>query len=462
MFSVLASQSVRLCDGWTRRELLRVGGLSALGLSLPLLWQGRASGKVAVRAKNCIILFLTGGPPQHSTWDPKPEAPAEIRGEFGPIATNVPGIQISSLFPRLATQADKWCILRAVSTGDNAHSSSGYYMLTGVPHQPMQVENANPGAPNDWPNIGAIVRRLRGDRHGLPGAVRLPMHIFNTDQSVWPGQDAGFLGRAVDPWLFRCQPNHPQMAIAEFTLPADVDLVRLQQRQDLLRRLDRQIAELSPPSTDRWAPLQTQAVNLVSSPRARAAFDLSRESPKLRERYGRTHFGQSCLLARRLIEAGVSLVHVNWYRGPEEPDDAPVWDTHVQESHRLKNVLAPVADQAISALLSDLADRGLLEETLVACLAEFGRTPRFNGRAGRDHWGPVFSVLLAGGGIRGGTVYGASDKHGAYPQDGRVLPEDLHATLYTCLGIDPNTELHDTQGRPFPISRGQPIRAILT
>jgi hypothetical protein len=405
---------------------------------------------------------LTGGPPQHSTWDPKPEAPAEIRGEFGPIATNVPGIHISSLFPRLATQADKWCILRAVSTGDNAHSSSGYYMLTGVPHQPMQVENANPGAPNDWPNIGAIVRRLRGDRHGLPGAVRLPMHIFNTDQSVWPGQDAGFLGRAVDPWLFRCQPNHPQMAIAEFTLPADVDLVRLQQRQDLLRRLDRQIAELSPPSTDRWAPLQTQAVNLVSSPRARAAFDLSRESPKLRERYGRTHFGQSCLLARRLIEAGVSLVHVNWYRGPEEPDDAPVWDTHVQESHRLKNVLAPVADQAISALLSDLADRGLLEETLVACLAEFGRTPRFNGRAGRDHWGPVFSVLLAGGGIRGGTVYGASDKHGAYPQDGRVLPEDLHATLYTCLGIDPNTELHDTQGRPFPISRGQPIRAILT
>jgi hypothetical protein len=436
--------------------------LSALGLSLPLLWQGRASGKVAVRAKNCIILFLTGGPPQHSTWDPKPEAPAEIRGEFGPIATNVPGIHISSLFPRLATQADKWCILRAVSTGDNAHSSSGYYMLTGVPHQPMQVENANPGAPNDWPNIGAIVRRLRGDRHGLPGAVRLPMHIFNTDQSVWPGQDAGFLGRAVDPWLFRCQPNHPQMAIAEFTLPADVDLVRLQHRQDLLRRLDRQIAELSPPSTDRWAPLQTQAVNLVSSPRARAAFDLSRESPKLRERYGRTHFGQSCLLARRLIEAGVSLVHVNWYRGPEEPDDAPVWDTHVQESHRLKNVLAPVADQAISALLSDLADRGLLEETLVACLAEFGRTPRFNGRAGRDHWGPVFSVLLAGGGIRGGTVYGASDKHGAYPQDGRVLPEDLHATLYTCLGIDPNTELHDTQGRPFPISRGQPIRAILT
>jgi hypothetical protein len=462
MFSLRSGRSVRLCDGWSRRELLRVGGLAALGLSLPQLWHGRASGKVAVRAKNCIVLFLTGGPPQHSTWDPKPEAPAEVRGEFGPIATNVPGIQISSLFPRLASQADKWCLLRAVSTTDNAHSSSGYYMLTGVPHQPMEVENANPGAPNDWPNIGAIVRQTRGDRNGLPAAVRLPMHIFNTDQSVWPGQDAGFLGRAADPWLFRCHPNHPQMAIAEFTLPADVDLVRLQHRQDLLRRLDRHLAEGPKGMPERWTPQQVQAFDLLSSPRARAAFDLSRESPKLRDSYGRTHFGQSCLLARRLIEAGVSLVHVNWYRGPEEPDDAPVWDTHVQESTRLKNALAPVADQAISALLSDLTDRGLLEETLVAVLAEFGRTPRFNGRAGRDHWGAVFSVLLAGGGIRGGTVYGASDKHGAYPQEGRVLPPDLHATIYTCLGIDPTTELHDAQGRPFPISRGEPIRSILT
>jgi hypothetical protein len=442
--------------------LLRVGGLSALGMSLPQLWQGRALGKTPVRAKNCIILFLTGGPPQHSTWDPKPEAPAEIRGEFAPIATNVPGIQISALLPRLATVADKLCLLRAVSTGDNAHSSSGYYMLTGVPHQPMQVENANPGAPNDWPNIGAIVRRLRGDAGGLPAAVRLPMHIFNTDQSVWPGQDAGFLGRSVDPWLFRCQPNNPQMAIAEFTLPPEVDLVRLEQRRDLLRRLDRQIAEQLERSASTWTPQQLQAFELLSSPRARAAFDLSRESTKLRDRYGRTHFGQSCLLARRLIEAGVSLVHVNWYRGPEEPDDAPVWDTHVQESQRLQRSLAPVADQAISALLTDLADRGLLEETLVVCMAEFGRTPKFNGRAGRDHWGAVFSVALAGGGVQGGCVYGSSDKHGAYPKEGRVLPPDLHATIYWCLGIDPTTELHDTQGRPFPISRGQPLRAILS
>src|SRR5262245_16266803 len=206
------------CDGLSRRELLRVGGLSALGLSLPQLLAAPRAG----RAKSCIILFLMGGPPQHSTWDPKPDAPAEVRGEFGPIATNVPGIRIASLFPQLSRQMDKVCLLRAVSTGDNAHSSSGYYMLTGVPHAPMNVENANPGSPNDWPTLGALVRRLRGDRDGLPGAVRLPMHIFNTDSSVWPGQDAGFLGRGTDPWLFRCEPASAAFRIPEFTLAADV------------------------------------------------------------------------------------------------------------------------------------------------------------------------------------------------------------------------------------------------
>jgi len=461
MFSLLTSHAPQLCDGWTRREILRVGGLSALGLSLPELLQARAQARTPGPAKNCIILFLVGGPPQHSTWDPKPDAPPEVRGEFDPIATTVPGIQISSLLPRLARQADKLCILRAMATGDNAHSSSGYYMLTGVPHQPMQVEGANPGAPNDWPNIGAVVRRVRGDHGGLPAAVRLPMHIFNTDQSVWPGQDAGFLGRTVDPWLFRCHPNAPQMTIPEFTLPADVALNRLSERRDLLRRLDRQIATQTDRRPSGLSPHQAQAFDLLGSPQARAAFDLEREPAKLRDHYGRHHFGQSCLLARRLVEAGVSLVHVNWYRGPEEPNDAPVWDTHVKESDRLQRLLAPTADQGIAALLSDLADRGLLEQTLVVCMAEFGRSPRFNGSAGRDHWGPVFSVALAGGGIKGGLVYGASDKHAAYPKDGRVLPPELHATIYHCLGIPKDTEIHDNLGRPIPITRGEPIRPIL-
>src|SRR5262245_39203795 len=263
-------RSSRLCDGLSRREVLRVGGLSALGLSLPSLLRGRAAAAPTLgwtgHAKSCIVLFLMGGPPQHSTWDPKPDAPAEVRGEFGPIDTNVPGVRVASLLPRLARQADKLCILRAVSTGDNAHSSSGYFMLTGVPHQPMQVENANPGAPNDWPTIGATVRRVRADRAGRPSAVRLPMHIFNTDQSVWPGQDAGFLGRSSDPWLFRCEPGAANFRIPEFTLAADVAVDRLSERRDLLRQLDRQIAASADAPRAGFGPHQAQAFDLLSSP----------------------------------------------------------------------------------------------------------------------------------------------------------------------------------------------------
>jgi hypothetical protein len=423
---VFRDRPVRLCDRLSRREVFRAGGLAALGLSLPTLLRDRAAaapgrGK-AGRARNCIVLFLMGGPPQHSTWDPKPDAPAEVRGEFGPTDTNVPGVRVCTLLPNLARHADKLCLLRAMSTGDNAHSSSGYYMLTGMPHAPLNAENVNPGPPNDWPNLGAVVRRLRGDRGGLPAAVRLPMHIFNTDSSVWPGQDAGALGRAADPWLFRCDPASPAFRIPEFTLAADVPHTRLADRRDLLRRFDRALAAQADGPAGRYDRFAGQAFDLLGSPRARAAFDLGREPPAVRDQYGRHHFGQSCLLARRLVEAGVGLVQVNWYRGPEEPSDAPCWDSHVREGERLKTVLAPTADQAFSALLHDLDVRGLLGETLVLCLAEFGRTPRLNPRGGRDHWGHVFSVALAGGGVRGGQVYGSSDRQGAYPREGKVSP----------------------------------------
>jgi hypothetical protein len=412
-------------------------------------------------AQSCIVLFLMGGPPQHSTWDPKPDAPPEIRGDFGPTSTNVPGIQICSLLPRLARQVDRLCLLRAMSTGDNAHSSSGYYMMTGVPHAPLNAENVNPGAPNDWPTLGALVRRLRGDRGGMPAAVRLPMHIFNTDSSVWPGQDAGFLGRASDPWLFRCDPASPEFTLSEFMLTADVPLGRLARRRDLLQRLDRALAANADGPPRRMERYTAEAFELLGSPKARAAFDLNREPEAIRHRYGRHHFGQSCLLARRLVEAGVSLVQVNWYRSPDEPPDNPCWDSHVQESERLRSVLAPTMDQAFSALLDDLAQRGMLGETLVLCIAEFGRTPRFNPRGGRDHWGQVFSVALAGGGIRGGQVYGSSDRQGAFPSEGRVLPQDLTATVLHRLGLDPRAEIRDTQGRPLLASRGDVIRGIL-
>ncbi len=288
------------------------------------------------------------------------------------------------------------------------------------------------------------------------------MHIFNTDQSVWPGQDAGFLGRSSDPWLFRCEPGAANFRIPEFTLTADVAVERLGERRDLLQQLDRKIAASSSATPrERFSPQQAQAFDLLTSSRARAAFDLAKETPALRDRYGRHHFGQTCLLARRLVEAGVALVHVNWFRGPEEPADAPCWDSHTKEGQRLKTVLAPTADQAFSALIEDLTDRGLLDETLVVCMAEFGRTPKINGSAGRDHWGPVFSVAMAGGGVKGGQVYGSSDKLGAQPKEGRVLPQDLHATIYHCLGVPKDAEIHDGLGRPLAVSRGEIIRTII-
>jgi hypothetical protein len=465
----IRAKGARLCDGLTRRDVLHVGGLGTLGLSLPQLLRGRAEAAAAElpgprrgRARSCILLFLMGGPPQHSTWDPKPDAPAEVRGAIRPIATAVPGLQIGELMPRLARLADRLCVLRAVSTRDNAHSSSGYYMMTGQPHQPMNVENANPGAPNNWPTLGAIVQRLRGASGTLPAAVRLPHRIFNTDGSVWPGQDSGFLGRTADPWLLRCEPASPRYAIPEFSLAADVPLARLEGRRELLTRLDRRFAAAERSGALPHHDRQTQqAFGLLRSERSRAAFDLDREPPRVRERYGRTQFGQSVLLARRLVEVGVALVQVNWYRGPDEPPDNPCWDSHTNETARLRTALVPPMDQAFSALLEDLEQRGLLGETLVVCLAEFGRTPRFNNRGGRDHWGSVFSVALAGGGVRGGQVHGASDRIGAFPRDGRVSPEDLTATVFHCLGHHPDTEIRDPLGRPLVISRGQVIRQIL-
>lgn len=468
------STPVKLCDRLSRREILRIGGLGALGLSLPQLRKSpsqagetlasaEAGGNAPAggKAKHCIVLFLLGGPPQHSTWDPKPDAPAEVRGEFGAISTRVPGMQLGELLPQTAQLAEHLCLLRAVHTGDNAHSSSGYYMFTGVPHLPMNFENANPGAPNDWPNFGSVVRRFRSSASNLPAAVRLPHHVWNTDGSVWPGQDAGFLGKSHDPWMFRCQPNAADFQIAEFSLPGELPLSRLEQRRALLSQFDswRQAADHG--ALGQYDGATQQAFELLTSPQSRQAFQLDAEPTTVRDRYGRSQFGQSVLLARRLVEAGVSLVQVNWFRGADEPSDAPCWDSHVGEAKRLKTVLAPPFDQAYSALLTDLLERGLLDETLVLVLSEFGRSPRINAAGGRDHWGNVFSLALAGGGVRGGQVYGASDPLGGAPKDRTVLPPDLLATVFHSLGIPPATEIHDRVGRPLPIARGDVLHAIL-
>ena len=452
----------RACDGLTRREALKIGGLGAFGASfgLPALASG-ATGSTG-RAKSCIFLFLFGGPAQHSTWDPKPDAPAEVRGPFGPIATKAPGILLSELMPKTAQVADKLCVLRAVSTGDNAHSSSGYYMLTGRPHQPMNFENANPGAPNDAPSLGAIFGAVARSPSGLPRSVTLPHRIVNTDGSVWPGQDAGYLGRAADPWLLHAKPSAEGLSVDEITLPASLAPERVVERMDLLERLARGLDSFDHDPIARALDVQArQAIDLFRSPKARAAFRLDQEPDAVRDRYGRTPFGQSTLLARRLTGAGVRLVQVNWYRGKDEPEMNPVWDTHVDEPNRLKNVLVPPADAAISALIEDLDRSGRLDETLVVVASEFGRSPRLEANAGRGHWGSVFSVAMAGGGIKGGIVHGTSDRFAAQPKDGKVRPEDLMATIFHCLGYEPGFEYRDPLNRPFPISRGEVIRGIL-
>lgn len=460
----ITERSPRLCDGISRRVLLKAGCLGAFGLSAlrPEASEAMDSAKTPATAKRCIVLFLMGGPPQHSTWDPKPLAPAEVRGDFGAIATNVPGVHISELLPLAAARMDKIAVLRAVVTGDNAHSSSGYYMMTGQPHIPQNRENANPGFPNDWPTMAAVAQHLSKASHLLPPAIRLPHHIFNTDGSIWPGQDSGWLGQRDDPWLFNCEPASPAGEIPHFRLQADMTLGRLSNRKRLLEQLESQLrgAERNA-SLERYLRERSQAFDLLTATKAREACDLTKEPKEVRDRYGSGEFGQSVLLARRLAEADVSFVQVNWFRGTDEPSDAPCWDSHANEGQRLKTVLVPPFDQALSALLDDLEQRRMLSETLVVCLAEFGRTPKFNGRAGRDHWGHVFSVALAGGGIKGGQVYGESDDQAAYPLEKIVNPEDLTATIFHALGHAPETEIRNNQGRPFPISRGRILHEIL-
>lgn len=463
MLKLYDPQSTTLCDGLSRRDYLQAGGLSLLTVALGGSASANIPAPVNATAKRCIVLFLLGGPTQHSTWDPKPDATEDIRGAYKAISTSVPGTQICELLPQTAQLMEHIALLRAMTTGDHAHSSSGYAMLTGQPHTPMNRENANPGAPNDWPTMGAVVQHLKRQQPGLlPNAMRLPMHIFNTDQSIWPGQNSGFLGPAADPWLFRCEPNSPGFRGPEFQLGEDLTVARLNGRRNLLSQLDARLTNIERTGEfHSFTQQKQQALKLLGSPKTATAFDLKQESDELRDQYGRNQFGQSVLLGRRLLESGVSMVQVNWFRGPDEPSDAPCWDSHANETSRLKNVLAPPLDQAYSALLRDLIDRDMLDDTLVVCMGEFGRSPKFNARGGRDHWGHVFSLALAGGGIQGGVVHGESDNHAAYPVSGIVRPHDLTATIFQCLGYPPDTEIHDALNRPLPISRGRVIREVL-
>mgnify|MGYP002623693712 CR=1 FL=1 len=465
MLRVLGRQ-VPLCDGVSRREWLRVGSLGLSGLSLPHLLASRARATVdgptaPPKAKSVILFWLTGGVPQHDTWDPKPTGPEHARSEFGVIASQTPGLHVGALMPKTARLTDRIAVLRAMVTGDHSHSSSGYQMLTGIPHIPLSRENALPGVPNDWPSLGALTRVLRADEGGLPSAITLPRHIANVGEKVWPGQDAGFLGRSFDPWLLTCDPSADNFQIPDLQLPPDVSSPRYDRRRDLLGQVNQQLDQMERRAETQQYDLHVQqAISLLSGGRAREAFDLAREPDTVRDRYGRSKFAQSVLLARRLIEAGTSLVQVNWQRIDDKENNGS-WDTHIKHHASLKGWLMPIMDQAFTALLEDLEDRGLLDETLVAWVGEFGHTPRINARAGRDHWGHVFSIAMAGGGVRGGAVHGATDQQAAFPVSGRVAPCDYAATVLHCLGFEPETILHDDKDRTITISRGRVIDAVL-
>lgn len=463
MLSLLTeSRGIRFCDHISRREALQIGTLGTLGLGLPGLLQSQAraaaTGGTFGRAKRVILLFMWGGPAHQDTWDLKPEGPEATRGEFLPIATNVSGIHISEHFPLIARHADKLAIIRSVGQEDNNHSTGAHAGLTGRRHE-LKAESFG-ARETDFPHFGSVLTQLAPARHGLPTFVALPEVIHTTNGAVTPGQGGGFLGKRYDPFQISDHPDQADFSIPTLHLPADLRLSRMQNRRGLLQQME-EVANLAERSSQVTAmnAFYQQALDMVLSPQARAAFDLDSESDATRMRYGWHTFGQSVLMARRLVEAGVKLVTVYWHREKKTVDST--WDTHALNFQELKNRLMPSVDRPIAALLEDLQARGLLDETLVIWNSEFGRTPRINGAAGRDHWGPCNSVVMAGGGMPGGQVYGASDAQAAYPLSEKVTQDDIAATIYHLLGIEPETLIHDRESRPFPVAIGEPIFKLL-
>jgi hypothetical protein len=453
----------------TRRQLLRAG-LGMLGLSLPE-WLGlrrlaQASGGTRSRragggrARACIVFFCWGGVSQLETWDPKPEAPSEYRGDYRSIATAVPGIRLGEYLPLLARQTHRLALVRSVHHQASGHRNAAYWNLTG--HPPMgNVADDSPKPPSrrDWPCLGAMVARFRRSRAGMPGAVCLPYPL--ADRGLLNGQDAGFLGMGYDPLLIRPERGRPYEGVspttgaADLHLPADVDPARMRGRLELLAR---ESASARP--VEAGGPLdhyRQMAADLLLSPQVSAAFELEREPPRVRAAYGDHICGQSALLARRLTEAGVPIVAVYASAGDLNSGVGDHWDTHSDNFRRLRERLLPPLERASCALLDDLAARGRLEETLVVWLTEFGRTPRLNRGAGRDHFPNCYSVAFAGGGVRGGQVFGRSDRTASAPVEHPCGPHDLHATIFHALGIPPDSHLTDSLGRPMALTDGLPL-----
>ncbi len=453
-----------------RREFLRAGSLGLVGLGLPQLLHARAAAPALSRprARACILLFMWGGPAQQDTWDPKPDAPAEYRGEFRTIPTAVPGLRVCEHLPRLARMTDKLALLRAMTHNDVDHTTSTHYLLTG-----RGLPRPGAARSEDWPGYGAVLAHLGRGRGPLPPFVSMMPKVPNgaprfVEESH--GQGAGWLGPVYEPLRIDADASRPDYQVADFSLQADVPLARTNRRQALLRDLDSQVRRLEDHAGVRAADAHyDRAFALLADRKAARAFDLTREDPRTRERYGMNLHGQAVLQARRLVEAGVPLVTVFW-QNDGITNVSVYWDTHNRNFIDLKTRLCPVTDRAFSALLEDLEQRGMLDETLVVWTGEMGRTPRVGqsvpggagaGRDGRDHWASVFTTVLAGGGIRGGVVHGSSDRYAAHPAANPTAPADLAATIYHCLGIDPHCEVRDRLGKPSVLCEGAPIRAVL-
>lgn len=435
----MTSAAEQLWRRVSRRDCLRIGTLPLLGAATGGLFSPAVAGVAqAPAARRCILIWLDGGPSHLETFDPKPDAPAEIRGPFRTISTAVPGVSLSEHLPRTAQLLSQVAIIRSMTSTLGEHNLGSHYLLTGIP----------PSAALTSPSLGAVLTHLRPSRGSLPAHMSIPDHRREAA--------AGFLPAAAGPFATGGDPAKPDFSVRDLVPPADLGLDRLTRRREFLNAFNASgegEASAAEPAT------QAQAWQLTLSSEARAAFELSRETPQTRDRYGRRTIGQCCLLARRLIETGVSFVTVT-DRG---------WDTHQDLVNRLYEGFTggsvgkvPSLDLALSALLGDLSERGMLDETLVVVMGEFGRTPKLNTAGGRDHWPRVFSVLLAGGGIRGGSVIGSSDAHGESPSDRPVRPEDLACTLFHQLGIDPRQQLLTPDGRPVVINPlGNPLGELI-
>jgi hypothetical protein len=460
MLTFSSKGCVHTCDhGPTRRDFLQVGALGAIGLGLPGLLRAQEHAKKAGAGakddKNCIMIFNLGAPSQIDTFDPKPDAAAEIRGPFKTIRTASPDIDLTEILPLHAKVADKFSVVRSVYHTAAAVHDTG--------HQMLQTGRLFTGGVNT-PHVGSALQFLRGQRNELPGHVILPEPMGPTGGNMPHGQDAGFLGKSHDPFELNADPSKPDFKVPDLLPPKEIGEARLERRKKLREAVDETVKkfEASENASLMDSNFRT-AFTLMTSARAREAFDLAKEPDAVRDRYGRTRFGQCCLLARRLIEAGVRFVTVNTFL---TVFDEITWDIHGSKPFTsiqgMRDIVAPMYDQGYSALIEDLHRRGLLEKTLVCNLAEFGRTPRINPAGGRDHWPQCWSVYFAGGGVKGGRVVGKSDEIGAYPAERAANPSEVVATIYHALGVDLETHLPGPASRPYPVVDfgTQPIKEL--